>query len=75
MPGVSIEADVDLGVTSRLLDLLVAQDSFPSRMNLHREGLAMTVKLSLPADLSCQQRLLAKMEQIPGVRRVDLVRF
>lgn len=68
---IEIEADVDLGVTSRLLDLLVTHDRFPRRMDLSREGRTMTVSLSLPAAGDNGGRLLAKMRQIPGVRRAD----
>lgn len=68
---IEIEADVDLGVTSRLLDLLVTHDRFPRRMDLSREGRTMTVSLSLPPAGDNGGPLLAKMRQIPGVRRAD----
>lgn len=68
---IEIEADVDLGVTSRLLDLLVTHDRFPRRMDLSREGQTMTVSLSLSPASDNGSRLLAKMRQIPGVRRAD----
>lgn len=67
---IQIEADVDLGVTSRLLDLLVTHDRFPRRMDLARDAGTMTVTMSLPAADNAG-RLLAKMRQIPGVRRAD----
>lgn len=66
-----VEADVDLGVTSRLLDLLVTHDRFPQRMNLVRDGLTMTVTMSLSPSDAPDGRLLAKMRQMPGVRRAD----
>ncbi|KKC24832.1 hypothetical protein WP12_16455 [Sphingomonas sp. SRS2] len=68
---IEIEADVDLGVTSRLLDLLVTHDRFPRRMDLARDGRTMTVTMSLPPAADNGGRLLAKMRQIPGVRRAD----
>ncbi|WP_153046164.1 hypothetical protein [Rhizorhabdus dicambivorans] len=68
---IEVEADVDLGVTSRLLDLLVIHNRFPQRMNLAREGTTMTVTLSLAEGTSAEARLLAKMRAIPGVRRAD----
>lgn len=68
---ITVEADVDLGVTSRLLDLLVTHDRFPQRMNLMRDGQTMTVTMSLPASDAPDGRLLAKMRQMPGVRRAD----
>lgn len=70
---IQVEADVDLGVTSRLLDLLVVHDRFPQRMDLAREGLTMTVTMSLPEGSSPEARLLAKMRAIPGVRRADML--
>lgn len=68
---IEVEADVDLGVTSRLLDLLVVHGRFPQRMNLARDGATMMVTLSLPEGTSPEARLLAKMRAIPGVRRAD----
>lgn len=68
---IEIEADVDLGVTSRLLDLLVTHDRFPRRMDLARDGGTMMVTMSLASTEDHGGRLLAKMRQIPGVRRAD----
>ncbi|MET0373658.1 MAG: hypothetical protein ABW128_05300 [Rhizorhabdus sp.] len=68
---IEIEADVDLGVTSRLLDLLVTHDRFPRRMDMARDGRTMMVTMSLPPADGSSGRLLAKMRQIPGVRRAD----
>ncbi len=68
---IEVEADVDLGVTSRLLDLLVAHDRFPHSMNLVRDKERMTVTMALAAGVSAEPRLLAKMQAIPGVRRAD----
>lgn len=68
---IEVEADVDLGVTSRLLDLLLIHDRFPQRMNLARDGRTMMVTMSLLEEPSPESRLLAKMRAIPGVRRAD----
>lgn len=68
---IEVEADVDLGVTNLLLDLLVIHDRFPQRMNLARDGRTMVVTMSLLEGPSPESRLLAKMRAIPGVRRAD----
>lgn len=71
-----IEADDDTGVPSRILDLLVARDSFPEEIKVRREREAFTIELRF-ADW-CGERAsatLVKIRQIPGVRsaaRCDL---
>lgn len=68
---IEVEADVDLGVTSRMLDLLVTHDRLPSRMNLVRDKEGMTLSMSLPPAEAGTAVLLARMRQIPGVRRAE----
>ncbi len=69
MTTVHIQADADLGVPSRVLDLIAAQEHLPTRFSLTREGARMSVSLDLdgiaPARIA---RLTAKFRQIPGVR-------
>ena len=67
-----IDADVDRGVTSRVLDLLIAVDRFPTAINLHREGDAMTLRLELEGGDN-RLAVIARLRQIPGVRRVSPV--
>jgi hypothetical protein len=64
-----VDADADLGVPSRVLDLLVAQDRLPEAFNLLRDGARMTLRMrfiDLPADRAAL--MVAKIRQIPGVR-------
>ncbi len=68
---IEVEADVDLGVTSRLLDLLLTHDRLPNRMNLMRDKATMKLSMSLPRAVAGSHGLLAKMRQIPGVRRAE----
>ena len=68
---IEVEADVDLGVTSRMLDLLVIHDRLPNRLNLVRDKETMTLSMSLPPAEAGAARLLAKMRQIPGGRRAE----
>ncbi len=68
---IEVEADVDLGVTSRMLDLLVTHDRFPHRMDLVRDKETMRLTMSLPPADAGASVLLAKMRQIPGVRRAE----
>ncbi|WP_165322820.1 hypothetical protein [Rhizorhabdus phycosphaerae] len=65
---IALEAEVDLGVTGRLLDLLVAYDRLPQTMNLRREGRTMTVTMEMPSGVEAGAGLLALMRGIPGVR-------
>lgn len=69
MQHLRIEADADMGVASRLLDLLVAQDSFPNAMQLDRDGLRLTFRLGFDRALGPNSPLIARIRQIPGVRR------
>jgi hypothetical protein len=64
-----IEADADLGVTSRVLDLLVALDRFPETLHLQRDGDRLTLDLGFNRAETPVLQLLARMRQIPGVRR------
>ena len=63
-----LEADADLGVTGRLLDLLVARDSLPQKMDMLRDGRTMTVTMEMPGGVEVDTSLLAQMREIPGVR-------
>jgi len=65
-----IEADVDQGVTSRVLDLLSAADRFPRSMQLNRDGQTMTLSIELEPQPSCRLPVAARIRQIPGVREV-----
>ncbi|MGC6330541.1 hypothetical protein [Rhizorhabdus sp. FW153] len=65
---ISLEAEADLGVTGRLLDLLVARDSLPQKMNMLRDGRTMTVTMEMPGGVEVDASLLAQMREIPGVR-------
>lgn len=69
MENLRIEADVDLGVTSRVLDMLSAADRFPTRMRLDRDVRAemLSMELEFP---SGGGNLAARIGQIPGVRCV-----
>lgn len=71
-----IEADDDAGVPSRILDLLIARDSFPQELKLRHEQGAFTVELWF-AHWAGERAAatLGKIRQIPGVRsagRCDL---
>lgn len=65
---ISLEAEADLGVTARLLDLLVARDSLPQKMDLLRDGRTMTVTMEMAGGVEVDAGLLAQMREIPGVR-------
>ncbi len=69
MTTVHIQADADLGVPSRVLDLIAAHEHLPIRFSLTCEGARMSVSLDL--DGMAPERiagLTAKFRQIPGVR-------
>jgi hypothetical protein len=64
-----LEADVDSGVPSRILDLLVVQDLLPEVFTFHCDGLRMTLSLAF-AQLAPKRAalMIARMRQIPGVQ-------
>lgn len=64
-----IEADVDQGVTSRLLDLLGTHDCFPRTLRLDRQRDSLVLELEID-DASREALLARRMRQIAGVRRV-----
>jgi len=69
MTTVHIQADADLGVPSRVLDLIAAHAHLPTRFSLTREGARMSVSLDLDGiTLARIAALTAKFRQIPGVR-------
>lgn len=72
---IQIETDADLGVPSRVFDLLAVQDRLPENFNLRREGDGMTLRMSFP-DLAIDRavQMIARIRQIPGVRSADPVK-
>ena len=65
-----IEADIDLGVTSRVLDMLSAVGRFPTRMRLDRDD--RKGMLSLEFEIAPgAANLVARIGQIPGVRCIE----
>ena len=65
-----VEADVDVGVTSRVLDMLSAVDRFPSHMSLNRDDRTEMLSLELKVAAGTSN-LAARIGQIPGVRCVN----
>lgn len=65
-----IEADSDLGVPSRVLDLLGAVDRYPLAMRFDRDPSRLTLTLELA---STAPTIAARLRQIPGVRRVSTI--
>lgn len=65
---IEVEADVDLGVTSRMLDLLVIHGRLPNRMSMVRDKGTMRLSMTLSSTEAGYNALLAKMRQLPGVR-------
>ena len=71
MTRLRIDTDLDLGVPSRVLDLLVAQGQLPERFELERSGgrYGILVRLAdLPA--AAASTMAARIRQMPGVLAV-----
>ena len=67
-----IDTDLDLGVPSRVLDLLVAQGRLPERFELVRSGERYGIVMGfadLPANAA--DTLAARIRQMPGVLTVE----
>ena len=67
-----IDTDLDLGVPSRVLDLLVAQGRLPERFELVRAGERYGIVMGF-ADLpaSAADTMAARIRQMPGVLTVE----
>lgn len=65
-----IEADMDLGVTSRVLDMLGAVDRYPLALRLDRAADRLTLDLELD---HAGPAVTARLRQIPGIRRVSAI--
>ena len=67
-----IDTDLDLGVPSRVLDLLVAQGRLPERFELVRSGERYGIVMGF-ADLpaSAAATMAARIRQMPGVLMVE----
>lgn len=67
-----IDTDLDLGVPSRVLDLLVAQGRLPERFELVRGGERYGIVMGfadLPANAAAT--MAARIRQMPGVLMVE----
>ncbi|MEG3153329.1 hypothetical protein [Sphingomonas sp. RB1R13] len=67
-----IDTDLDLGVPSRVLDLLVAQARLPERFELVRGGERYGIVMGfadLPANAAAT--MAARIRQMPGVLMVE----
>ena len=72
MDSLRIDTDLDLGVPSRLLDLLVAQGRLPERFELVRSGERYGIVMrfaDLPANVA--STMAARIRQMPGVLTVE----
>lgn len=72
MNSLRIDTDLDLGVPSRVLDLLVAQGQLPERFELVRGGERYGIVLGfadLPANAAAT--MAARIRQMPGVLMVE----
>ena len=72
MHTLSIDADLDLSVPSRLLDLLMAQGRLPERLELDRSRgrYRLLVEFTdLPADKA--HTIASRIRQMPGVLTVE----
>ena len=72
MNSLRIDTDLDLGVPSRVLDLLVAQARLPERFELVRSGDRFGIVMDfadLPADAAAI--MAARIRQMPGVLTVE----
>ena len=72
MNSLRIDTDLDLGVPSRVLDLLVTQGRLPERFELVRSGERYGIVMGF-ADLpaSASTTMAARIRQMPGVLTVE----
>lgn len=72
MNSMRIDTDLDLGVPSRVLDLLVAQGQLPEQFELARSGERYGIVIGfadLPANAAAT--MAARIRQMPGVLTVE----
>lgn len=70
-----VEADPDHGVTSRILDLLMAIDCYPRKLHLEHDEFHLTLDLVLDPDGARPMPIAVRIRQISGVRKVVEVGF
>jgi hypothetical protein len=69
-----VDIIADLGIASRILDLLSVQSQLPSQLEIVRQGERLAIRVLLePAPLQTERNILLKVRQLPGVMRAALL--
>ena len=68
---ISLETEQDQGVTTRVLDLLAAQQRFPTTFALERRDATLRISLGVPSAGRPAEELLDLLRSVPGVRRAS----